>query len=51
MLDDPQPLTQHHIAEEWNPKYDHSSVNQAAFHVIHRAAQCECGNISCVPSV
>ena len=23
MFDDPQSVTQHHIPEEWNPKYDH----------------------------
>jgi len=46
MLDDPHPVTQQHIPEEWNPKYD-----SLLFHVIHGAAQCEGGNISCVPNV
>ena len=50
MLDDPHPVTQHHIPQEWNPKYDSmfSAVLTKLHSMSYTAAQCECGNISCV---
>jgi len=44
MFDDPHPVTQHHIPEEWNPKYD--SMFSAALTKLHSMSYTELHNVS-----